>query len=402
MSSATDARYAFRAVQRDGTVALGELSATSREAAGAALAAQDLFLVALSERAAEADWRSTMRTQDLALGLRLLGTLLVAGLPMERALTVFATVAPKGWTAAALDQVRGALREGRGLAASLRAAPLAIPPLVLGIIEAGEAGGTLADAVRRTADLMEEDAAHRNAIRAALAYPMILGVAGAFSVALLVGVVLPRFAAIIADLGATLPASTRVVLGAATALRTFAFPVLLIGIAAFVLGRWRLATTEGARLAWAERWLTMPVVGRIKVAATGARAAAAISALLANGVPIAQALRHGSRAAGDVAFERRLADARAGVIEGERLSSALARTSAGSAGLVQLVRAGEATGELAPMLAHAAKLDAEFAEARVRALVRSIEPALILAFGAIVALIAAALLQAVYSVRPLG
>jgi general secretion pathway protein F len=143
-------------------------------------------------------------------------------------------------------------------------------------------------------------------------------------------------------------------------------------------------------------------VGRIRLAAGGARAAAAIAALLSSGVPIAAALRYGARAAGDAALERRLAAARDGVIGGERLSAALARTHAGSAGLVQLVRAGEATGDLAPMLAHAARLDAEFAEARVRALVRAIEPTLILLFGAIVALIAAALLQAVYSVRPLG
>lgn len=402
MSSATDLRFAFRAVQRDGTLATGELSAASREEASVALASRGLFPVALDEHRAEVDWRGSMRTRDLALGLRLLGTLLSASLPLERALLVFATVAPASWTPSALASLRESVREGRGLAAALGAAPLAVPPLVLGIIEAGEAGGALAESVRRAADVVERQAAHGDAMRAALAYPAILGVAGALSVALLVGVVLPRFAAIVADLGAALPASTRLVLGFAEAARTLAVPMLIVGIVAAVAVRWWLATSVGARVGLAERLLGLPVVGRIRLASSSARAGAAISALLAAGVPIAAALRHGARAAGNAALERRLASAREGVIAGERLSSALARTGAGSEGLIQLVRAGEATGELAPMLGHAARLDAEFAEARVRALVRLIEPSLILVFGAIVALVAAALLQAVYSVRPLG
>ena len=67
---------------------------------------------------------------------------------------------------------------------------------------------------------------------------------------------------------------------------------------------------------------------------------------------------------------------------------------------MRLIRAGEETGRLAPMLAQAAKLEAGRAEQGVRAAVRVVEPALIIVFGGMVALVAAALLQSVYSVRP--
>jgi general secretion pathway protein F len=90
------------------------------------------------------------------------------------------------------------------------------------------------------------------------------------------------------------------------------------------------------------------------------------------------------------------------VVGGERLSSALAHTSAVTASTVQLVRAGEATGDLAGMLEHAARIEGEWAEQRVKALVRIVEPVMILVFGVIVAVIAASLLQAVYSVRPVA
>ena len=95
-------------------------------------------------------------------------------------------------------------------------------------------------------------------------------------------------------------------------------------------------------------------------------------------------------------------DARQRVVGGERLSAALAHVDALTVSTVQLVRAGEATGDLATMLSHAARIEGEWAEQRVKSLVRIVEPVLILVFGIIVAVIAASLLQAVYSVRPVA
>lgn len=85
---------------------------------------------------------------------------------------------------------------------------------------------------------------------------------------------------------------------------------------------------------------------------------------------------------------------------GERLSRALDETGSATATVVRLVRAGEETGRLAAMLAHASRMESDEATRRVRAAVRLVEPALILVFGLVIALIAAALLQAIYSVRP--
>ena len=122
--------------------------------------------------------------------------------------------------------------------------------------------------------------------------------------------------------------------------------------------------------------------------------------MLASGVPITTAMQQAARASGNAAVRERLLIARERVLSGERLSSALAHTAAIPAGAIQLVRAGEATGELASMLTYAARIDRERSEAEVKRLVRLIEPSLILFFGALIALVAAALLQAVYSVRP--
>jgi type II secretory pathway component PulF len=117
-------------------------------------------------------------------------------------------------------------------------------------------------------------------------------------------------------------------------------------------------------------------------------------------VAIAPALSSAARAAGDAELHARLTNVRRLVEQGERMSSALATHSAASALVVRLAQAGEESGRLAPMLAHAARMERERATRTVQGAVRLIEPLLIIMFGGLVALVASALLQALYSVRP--
>jgi type II secretory pathway component PulF len=115
---------------------------------------------------------------------------------------------------------------------------------------------------------------------------------------------------------------------------------------------------------------------------------------------MATAMLHAARASGDASLTRRILTARESVVQGRRPSDALSEEAALTPTAVRLARAGEETGRLAAMLSHAAALERERAESMVRSAVRLLEPALILVFGGLVALVAAALLQAIYSVRP--
>jgi general secretion pathway protein F len=216
---------------------------------------------------------------------------------------------------------------------------------------------------------------------------------------LLVTFVLPRFAAILADLGEELPRTARLVLAASDAARAGWLPAL--GVAAVLFAGWRAWTSrEAGRAQWHALLLDLPVIGRVRRAAATGRFTAALAALLESGVPIAPALGHASRAAGDAAVAARVTSARQAVVGGAKLSASLEAEDAVTPTAVKLIRAGEESGRLAAMLDRAAKLESDRAEQMVKGAVRIIEPALIVAFGGIVALVAAALLQAVYSVRP--
>jgi general secretion pathway protein F len=328
----------------------------------------------------------------------MLATLLDSGLSMTRALAALEELVPESWQSA-LPLIAREVREGRSLAAAFAAAPVEFPPVVLGIVQAGEGGSGVALAVRRAAELTEQSAATRAAVIAALAYPCVLTVAGTASVALLVGVVMPRFGAILADLGQPLPTSTRVVLGFATAAREMAIPVTIVVIVASLTFRAWKATAHGGRR-WHEMLLGVPLLGSIRRSSAAARSSAALAALLDSGVPVSAALVHAARASGDAALGARLLATRESVVVGQGIARALAVAGALTPTTIRLVQAGEETGRLSAMFAHASVLERDQADRRLHAAVRLLEPGLILVFGGIVALVAAALLQAIYSVRP--
>lgn len=394
----TPTRFAYRAARADGVMETGELAAVSRDAAVVALSNRGLWPIHVHVRRPRIGKRAGLRSGDLALGLRVLATLLDSGLSIGKSLAAMPELAPPAWTSA-LPELEQGVREGASLAAVLEQSALSVPPVVIGMIRAGEAGSGLAPAVRRAATLMDETTATRQAIRAALVYPTVLAAAATASVVVLVAVVLPRFAAILGDLGQTLPASTRVVLGASNVARAGALPAALAALIIWASWRSWVSTSSGDQR-WHEWLLRLPLVGAVRRSASTARACSALAALLESGVPLSTALSHGARASGDAAISARILAARTAVIAGARPYAALGAQSAITSVAVRLIRAGEETGALAAMFAHAAKLEAERATERVRTAVRLLEPGLILVFGALVALVAAALLQAIYSVRP--
>ena len=390
--------FAYRALKRDGTLEAGVVNAPDVSEARATLNARGLLpLEILLERNAR-ERKNAIRAADLALGLRMLADLLEAGLPMSRTLHAFEELAPVSWREA-IPYLRQSVKEGRGLASALAGAPIAIPPLVVGMVHAGESGSGVAGAMRRAAEAMEGMAATRAAVRSALVYPIVLAAAGIGSVGILVGVVLPKFAVLLGDLNHTLPASTRLLMSAVSTARTL-FAPSLIASAAVLVGWTAWINTERGRVRWHELLLATPGLGNLRRATASSRAAYSLAALLDSGVPISEALRHSARASGDGAIEHRLLEARATIGAGTSIGAALESSNALTGTVAKLVRAGEETGRLATMLSHAAKLEQERAERMVRSSVRLIEPALVLTFAMIVALVAAAMLQAIYSVRP--
>jgi general secretion pathway protein F len=394
----TDCTFRFRGAHADGRIERGRVNATSRKDAQRILFDRGMHPFEVVQEKSSSWRRASVPVADLALTLRVLADMLDAGLPLARALQLLGTIVPPR-VAVVLPPVLTAVREGKSFAVALAEADIRLPAEVTGIIRAGERGSGLASAIREAATLCEDSATTRTALRSALAYPTLLAVAGIASLGLLVGVVLPRFAAILGDLGQTLPATTRLVLRVGGIARTATFPTMVA--TSVVLAVWQswASTTEGRRQ-WQSLLLKVPVLGDLRLGAASARLCSSLAALLTSGVPLAAALRTAATSTGDEEVAARLMLARTDVEQGSRFSDALARRAATTVFVQRLVRAGEESGRLASMLSHAGQLERDRVLRRLRAAERLLEPAMIDGIGGIVALDSAALKHPHYTLRP--
>ena len=388
--------YNYRAARMDGAIVTGAVEAESYGQAAATLASRGLFAIAVALEIEE--HRPAASRRDLAIVFRGIAALVSSGVPLERAIAASEPLAA-GPLRQTMSAARERLRAGSGLANALAAGRGVIPGLVIGMVRAGERGSQLGTALDQIAAHLEQEADLVARVRQALTYPLLLAVAGIASVLVITTVVVPRFAAILGDLGQQLPPATRLLLDMSQLLTRFWMPLLLIGVA----GTWG-AIEWIRRPAGRERvqdvLLRLPFIGSVRRALVTARVMRALGGTLRSGMPLLPALDAAREAAGDLAIAARLTRSRERVVQGTALAAALEREAALSPSALQLVMVGESSGRVADMALNAGNLAAQEAERGLRTLVTILEPALIVAFGAVVAFTAGALLQAVYSLRP--
>lgn len=388
-------RFRYQAARPDGSVLHGVIEADTAHELPRRIADRGLVLVGAAVVPPRAGRAAS--TRDLAVLFQSLASLVAAGLPIERALAASEGLL-RGPLRSLIVDARRQLREGRTLGQALGAESGLVPGVVLGMIRAGEHGSQLAPALEEVAQHLEREAELASHIRHALAYPVLLGVAGTLTVGVLVTTVIPRFAELLAGMDAELPAATRLLLDASGVVSRFGLLiVLVVGGAATLFWDWR--RRPAGALAWEEFLLDLPLVGAIRLALSSSRVGRAVGGMLRSGLPLLKALEYGREAAGNAAVAQRLDRAREEVSEGAALTPALDRARAMSPSALQLVGVGEASGQLAAMMTRAGALAGREAERGLKTLVGLLEPTLIVAFGGLVAFVAAALLQAVYAIR---
>lgn len=342
--------------------------------------------------------RFRSRRADVTRMIRYLATLLGSGFTLDRALEAVAARVLRRDVAEATRAVRSAVRSGSELSEAMAEHAGIFPALSIGMIRAGERGGDLAPALERLADHLEREQELRSRLVSSLTYPAVMVLIGGIAVLVLVLYVLPRFVVILQDAGAALPATTSFILGASGFVGRW-WPALLAGGLATGATAYLYLRSEAGRDRAAAAMLRMPIVGPLRRRVAAARFGRSLASLLESGLPILDALRTASESMGDPAAAAEVDRARAAVRDGESLTAAFAGSPAFPELFLEMVALGEEGGRLPKMLHRAATVAERELERRLERMVRLVEPALVVVFGGIVALIALSLLQAIYGVR---
>jgi general secretion pathway protein F len=336
--------------------------------------------------------------RDLVSLAHQLATLLEAGLPLDRALAIQAELAPTARLRSIMADVLRTVRGGSSLADALaKHHPRPFSRLYINMVRAGEKGGVLETTLRRLAEFLAESQEFRDALVSALIYPALLIGVGSVAVVFLMTFVIPRFAAIFEDLGATIPWPTLVLLEVSGGLQRYWWVLAGLALALLLATRMILATPRG-RLAADRLLLQLPIAGEVIRKTEVARFTRILGTLLRSGIGMLPALT----VVKEMLANQVLAGAVDQLADGVRRGAGLARPMTDSGAFpplaVHMVRVGEETGRLEEMLLRVAGELESDTRKLVKRLIALAEPCIILVMGVVVGFIVIAMLMAILSV----
>jgi type II secretory pathway component PulF len=338
------------------------------------------------------------RRREVLEVTRALAALLPAGMPLAQSLSAAAGVTT-GDVRGSIMEIKARVERGETLSSSIEAYPKLFPPMYVGVVRAGERSGDLDGAFTRLSIQLEREEALRGKVLSAAIYPLLLATAGTVAVLILLFFVIPRFAVLLQGTGnGRLPTSTTILLNVSQLLHRF-WPVLLIIPAMLaLLAGWIKQTPEGRRFA---SWflLTMPAVKTLRQYALAARFSRLVGVLIGGGAPLLTALDDTIDSLTDPIAKEHAERIRVQVRDGGSLRAAVLATPIFPPLLAQLVGVGEEAGRLKEFLLKSADIFEERTERATQRLATLAEPAMIVVFGLIVAMIALSLLQAIYGIN---
>jgi general secretion pathway protein F len=395
--------WRYVAVDTRGVRHRGELEADHPRAVRAQLREQGLLAEAVTPRDTPAQSGAGGRrvpTLALALFSRQFATLLTAGLSIERALAALVEQQDEDKVRDVLNSVHQDVLAGHGLGQTLTRHTRAFPRYYGAIVQAGEEAGALPQVMERLSSYLERGQALRQKVGVALIYPVIVTVVACLIVGVLLTYVVPQVVSVFEQSRQALPWLTRAMIMVSDLARATWWIALILVVAGIFVAR-HLLTIDAVRLRWHQFLLRLPIIGRLRTGLASARFANTLSVLVGSGVPIVNALGYAGAALDDEVFRRATAEAATRVREGQSISRALKQSGAFPGMLLHLVASGEASGELARVLEHAARQQELAVETRLSALTALLEPLLILIMGGIVLVIVLAIMQPIIDMNRL-
>jgi type IV pilus assembly protein PilC len=387
------ATFVYKAMDRAGAPANGEISGDSKAAVAAQLRMRGLTVVDIDQKATTPtveeilDRYRGMPSRHVTVFARQLATMISSGLSLLRALYVLEdqTEAPK--LKHAVHAVRQDVEAGLALSQAMSKHPRIFSDLFVAMVRAGETGGNLEEVLERVAVQLEKDDHLKRTVRSAMVYPCLIAT---FAVCVLIGMVLfiiPIFANMFKDLGGKLPALTQLMINLSDGMRTYWYLIILVPIVVTIAFKKWKRTDRGGYI-WDSLKLRMPMrIGDIVRKIAVARFARTLGTLTASGVPILQALDITARTAGNRVISDPMGEVADRVREGQPLAVPLGRTGVFPVMVTQMLSVGEETGAVDRMLHKLADFYDDEVATMLKSLTSIIEPLMMIGVGCIVGLV---------------
>lgn len=386
--------FAYKARSATGDVVNGTLIADTQAAAARVLDERDLLPVHVDEVSANKRSFLTGGARRVSLSkvgivYEQLSDLLRSGVPLLRAMDVIIKQTRHPTLSRVLREVRDDVAGGDTLANAMTKHPHAFPLLHTSAVRAGEAGGFLEDVLARLSNFVERQDVLRNKFIGSMIYPCILLVGALAAVIVLMTFVVPNIRPMLE--GRELPWPTIVVFFISDVFEKQLVIVAGILLLATICLIGFFQSAVGKRI-WSRVQLHAPVLGRIYTMISICRFCRIFGTMLANGVPILQALQISKDSMGNPILEASIESAAENVRHGEPLAGPLSKSGVFPPAIVDMIAVAEESNTLEKVLVEIADTQEARTARQVDLMVRMLEPAMLVLMAGMVGFIAIALL----------
>ena len=413
--------FAWRAADASGRMSHGRMDAASAEQAVLRLKGQGLVPVAVEpveeaaakpSTAAASPYREPLSTRiwrrekpvghrDVIALTHELSVMLRAGLPLAYALRVLIEMNGRPAVQSLLQGVLDDVKGGAPFSRALGRHEALFGSFYISMVRAGEASGQLAQMLDRLSEHLSRLSALRESVVSAATYPAILLVVSLLSLAGMMGFVVPQFERLFNDMGDALPMATQLVLALSHHVRDWGYVwILVLGLGAWVARIW--VGKPSGRLRLQAAVLKLPLIGAMVHRFQVAVFARTLGTLVGSGVPLLGALNIAVDTVSSQPVRLAMSGMLVPVKSGVRLAQAMAGTHQFEPLALNLVRVGEETGKLGPMLLELASLTDQRIEVGIKRLLTLLEPALIVVLGVLIAGIIVSILLGILSVNEIA
>lgn len=390
------ATYGYEIIDKEGKIKKGSIDAESMDKAKADLKGQGMTVISLTEQSMltkdiEIDIGGKPTNRDLSVFCRQFVSMTKAGVTIVEAMRMLCEQTENKKLQKALDDVRVNMEKGESLASSLSKHPKVFPSIMVNMVAAGEASGSLEKSLDRVATQLERNSKTQALVKKAMMYPIVLLIIALAVIILMLTFVIPQYSDMFKDLGTGLPGITLAVMAASDFVKAWWYAIIAV-VVVVVLGLKYFGTTNMGQHVYGKLALSIPAVKNLVVKSAASSMARTMSTLMGAGVPMVEAVEIVSKTMTNIWFKEALMEARDQIMLGVPLSRPLETSGLFPPMVYHMVRIGEESGAIEDMLDKLADYYEEEVEMAVQSLMAAMDPLIIVVLAGIVGTLIAAVM----------
>ena len=335
-------------------------------------------------------------TKDKIVFTRQLATLIGAGLPLSQSMRTVHEQTQNKSMQQIVQEIIGDIEGGRSLSDAFNKHPKVFDNVYLALVSAGEASGTLDEALRRVAAQQEKDAAMMSKIKGALTYPIIVLLVIVAVLGFMLVAVVPQVKNLYKDLNKELPLLTKIMVDTADFFINYWWIVIIVvGIGVYFLIQY-LKTEAGIKTKDTFK-LNVPMFSGMFRRLYMARFTRTGQTLMSTGVAMLDMLNITSTAVNNTVVAQGIDRAAEKVKGGKSLSSSLRNEDYFLEMVPQMISIGEQSGKIDEMMGKCAQIYEDELDEEIRTISTAIEPVLMVVLAVVAGGMVGAILFPIYS-----